>query len=74
MNLLSETRNDTESGDKSDDDSTMPSLIIEEEIIVISSGDESDAKPMSMDALEDIHDRSHYSETRRSGFRVIPLL
>ena len=28
-NILSETRNDTEIGDESDDDSTLPSLIIE---------------------------------------------
>ena len=43
-NLLSETRNDTESGNKSDDDTTLETLIIKEKIDVMSPGDESDAE------------------------------
>ena len=32
-NLLSETRNDTESGNKSDDDTTLETLIIKEKLM-----------------------------------------
>ena len=40
-----------ESGKKSDEYSTMPPLINEEEIDVMSSGDESDSEPMPTDML-----------------------
>ena len=46
-NLLSETRDNTEMGEKSDDDSTMPPLICKEEIDAMNSGDESDDEPVS---------------------------
>ena len=43
-----------ESANKSDDNSTLPQLISEAEIDVMSSGDEFDAKPMPTGMLEDI--------------------
>ena len=49
--LLSESCNGTESGNKYDDDSTLPPLIIGSEMDVMSSGDESDAEPMYMDII-----------------------
>ena len=58
--MLSETCNDKESGNKSDDGSTLSLLIIEEEMYAMSSGDESDGEPMSTDMLEDIRNRSQY--------------
>ena len=39
--LLSETRDDAESGDESDDNSITPPIISEEEIDAMDSGDES---------------------------------
>ena len=42
MITLSETCANTESGDKSDENSTMPPLISEEEMYSMSSGDESE--------------------------------
>ena len=44
----------------------MPLLISEEEMYVMSSGNESDDEPMSMDMLEDIRDgsQSHPSVNR----------
>ena len=59
-NLLSETRDDTEKSNKYDDNSTLPPLIIEEEMDEMSSGDGSDDEPMSTDMLEDIRDGSQY--------------
>ena len=56
--LLSETRNDTESGDKSDNDSIMPPLISEEDMDAMNSGDESDHEPIYTEMLEDIIDGS----------------
>ena len=56
--LLSENRDNAESGDKSDDNSIMPLLISEEEMGEIDSGDESEDEPISTDMLEDIHDVS----------------
>ena len=50
-NLLSETRDNAEICDKSDEDSNMPSLIREEEIDAMDSGDESDNEPMSTEML-----------------------
>ena len=40
--LSSETRNDTESGDESDDDSIIPPLFSVEEMDAMDSGNESD--------------------------------
>ena len=67
QNLLSKTRDDTESGNKYDKNSTMPPLSSEEEMDVMSSVNESDAEPMSTDMLEDIRDgsQSHPSLNRR---------
>ena len=57
-NLVSETRNDAESGDKSDEDSIMPPLLSEEEMDAMDSGDKSDHEPMYTEMLEDICDGS----------------
>ena len=59
-NLLSNTRDDTEIGNRYDDDSTLPPLISEEEMDSMSSGNEPDAEPMSTDMLEDIRNSSQY--------------
>ena len=53
-NLLSETRNDAESGDKSDDSSIMPPLLSKEEMDAMDFGDDSDDDNISMEMLEDI--------------------
>ena len=45
--LLSETHDDAESSNESDDNSIMPSLISEEEMNDMDSGDESEDEPMS---------------------------
>ena len=58
--ILTETRDNAESGDEYDDDSTMPPLLSEEEIDAIDSGDESDNDLMSTDMLERIRDGSQY--------------
>ena len=55
-NLLSKTRNNAESGDKSDDNSIMPPLIREEETYVMDSGDKYEYEPMHMEMLEKILD------------------
>ena len=55
-NILTKTRNDAESGDKSDDDSIIPSLISKEEIYAMDSGDKSDHDLISTEMLEDIRD------------------
>ena len=57
-NLLTKTRNDAESGDKSDDDSIMPPLLSEDEMDAMDSGDESDNDLISTEMLENIRDRS----------------
>ena len=75
--LLSETRNDTEIGKTSDDDSTIAPLISEEEMDALSLGDESDAEPMSTDMLEDIYDgsQSHLRTNRReAGYKINDIL
>ena len=59
-NLLSEYPKGTESGDESDDDSTIPPLIIEAKIDEISSVNESDAEPMPTYMLEDINEGIQY--------------
>ena len=56
--FLLESRNGTESGDKSDEDSTIPPLIIEGKMDEMSSSDYYDAEPMHTDMLEDICDIS----------------
>ena len=63
-NILTETRNDTESGDKSDNESIM---MIKQDMENINSGDESDHDLISTDMLEDIHDGSqtHPNVNRR---------
>ena len=58
MGLLSETREDAESGDESKDDSNIPPLFSKEEMDAMNSGDESDDEPMPTDMLEDICDGS----------------
>ena len=59
-NLSSENNDDTESSNKSDEHSSLRPIISEEEMDVISSGNESDAEPMSTEMLEDICDGSQY--------------
>ena len=56
--LLSKTCNNTEISNESGDNSAMPQLFSEESSDAISSGDESDAEPMSTDMLEYICDGS----------------
>ena len=56
--LLSETRNNSESGDESYDNSIMPPLPIKEEMDVMDSGNESDHDPTSTEKLEDNIDGS----------------
>ena len=58
VNLLLESCNDAESGDKSDDNSTLPPLIIDAEIDEILSGNEYDAEPIPTNMLNDILDVS----------------
>ena len=59
-NLLSETRNDAESSDKSNENSMMPPLLSEEEMDLMDSGDELDDEYISMEMLEDIRDGSQF--------------
>ena len=59
-NILSETRNDTESGDKSNKESIM---MIEQDMDAIDYGDESDHDLISTEMLEDIRDRSQTHPT-----------
>ena len=67
--LLSKNCDDTKSDNKSDDNSTLEPLISEEEMDVMSSGDESDSEPISTAMLEDICDgsQSHPSINRREA-------
>ena len=58
--LLSKTCDNMESGHESDDNSTLPPLISEEEMDEMSSCDDSGAEPMSMEMLEDICDGNQY--------------
>ena len=48
-----EYRNNTERGNEYDDSSDVATLMSEEELDVISSGDESDAQPISTGVLEE---------------------
>ena len=67
--LLSETRDNTERGNESDEDSTMPPFISEEGMDAMDSGDDSDDEIMYTEMLEDIHDssKSHLSINRREA-------
>ena len=67
--LLSETCNNAESGDKSNDGSIMPPLLIKEEMYVMDSGYESDHDLISTEMLEDITDgsQSHPNVNRREA-------
>ena len=56
--LLSETCDDAECGDKYNDDSIIPPLISVEEKNTLDSGDELDDEPMSTEVLKDICDSS----------------
>ena len=62
-NILTKTRNDAESGNKSDDDSIMKPLLKEEEMDAMDSGDKSEHDLISTEMLENIRDgsRSHPS-------------
>ena len=66
-NLLSETRNDAESGENSDDDYIMPPLLSKEEMDAMDYDNESDGDPMTTEMLGDIHDgsQSHLNVNRR---------
>ena len=51
-NIITKTRNNSESGDKSNDHSIMPPLLSEEEMYAIDSGDESYHDLISTGMLE----------------------
>ena len=57
-NILTKTRNDAESGDKSDDNSIMPLLMSKEEMDAMYSGYESYHDLISTEMLENIRDGS----------------
>ena len=65
-NILTKTRNDAESGDKSDNESIMMS---EQDMDAMDSGDESDHDIISTEILEDIRDGSqtHTNVNRREA-------
>ena len=65
-NILTETRNDTESGDESDNESIMMS---EQDMDAINYGDKSDHDLISTEMLEDIRDGSqtHPTVNRREA-------
>ena len=72
-NILPETCNDAESGEKSDDNSIMPPLLSKEERDAMDYGDESDHYPISMEMLEDICDgsQSHpYFNRREVRYKI----
>ena len=73
MNLLSETRDDAESGDKSDEDSITSPLLSKREMDVMSSVDESYDELISTEMLEDICDgsKSHIIVSRREALYKI---
>ena len=54
--ILTKTCNNAESGDKSDDDSTMSPLLSKEDMDAMDSGNESDHDIIYTDMLEDICD------------------
>ena len=72
-NLLSETFNHTESGNKYDDNSTLSPLTSEEEMDVMSPGNGSYFETMSTDMSEDIRDGSQYHSSinrREARYRI----
>ena len=73
MLFRSKTRNDAESYDKSDDDSIMPPLLIEENMDSMVSGNESDHDLISTEMLEDICDgsQSHPNINQREALYKI---
>ena len=72
-NILTKTRNNTESGDKSDEDSIMPPLMSKEEMGDMDSGYKSDHDLISTEMLEDVCDRSqsHPNVNQRETFYKI---
>ena len=67
VNILTKNRNYAESGEEYNDNSIMPSLLSEEEMDAMDSGDESDHDLISTEMLENICDRSqsHPSVNKR---------
>ena len=65
-NILAKTRNDSESGDESDNESIMMS---KQELHAINSGRDSEHDIISTEVLEDIRDRcqTHQDIDRREG-------
>ena len=59
-NMLTKTRNNTLSGDESNEDSIMPSLLSEENMNAMDYGDDSDHDLISTEMLEDIRDGSQF--------------
>ena len=77
VNVLSETSNNAESGDKSDDNSIMPPLLRKEEVYAMDSGDESDGEPMSTEMSEDNRDGSQYHPSvnrRETHYKIRDLI
>ena len=69
-NILTETCNDTESGDGSDNESIMMS---KQDMEDINSGDESDHNLISTEMLEDIRDGSQTHRNvnkREAGYKI----
>ena len=68
-NLLSETRDNKESGNEYDDGSTLTPLTSEEEMDTMSSEIDSDAEPISTDMFEYFRDsnQSHPGINRREA-------
>ena len=58
--ILTKTSNDTEIDDKSNDDLSMPLLLIKKEMYTMDYGDESDYDLIFTEMLEDIHDGSQF--------------
>ena len=72
-NLITETHDNAESGDRYDDDSIMPPLISKEEMDVMDSGDESEDEIMSTEMSEDICDgsKSHLGiNSREARYKI----
>ena len=68
-NILTKTCNNAESGDKSNDDSTMPALLSEEKIDTMNSDNESYHDLISTEMLEEIRDgsQSHPNVNKRES-------
>ena len=71
VNIITKTFNDSERGDKSDDDSIIPPLLSEEEMDAMDSGDESDHDLISTEMLEDIH---YGSQSRPNFIKEKPVI